>query len=257
MNGRITRRIALALGGVTLVLGTAFGVQAADQVHIRPVLQAEYFNRLITWDENAYTSKLNALLFTFSLEVEPLKGFSANLTLGYSLSNFNGLVFRQMPFSIDLEAGYLSGMLLGGGLKNKFVVSSEFEMDLEAQFVTCLGSTNSWLITGLSQSGTLSGKGTWYRVQAGPVFWYKGFMYFSPYVRVSFDKLWGTYHMEEVIGPLNGLEDKAITGSGLFSMAVGTLYEPTAAIGLRGEVYILPRSKGLDYGAQVKIVFSF
>ncbi len=257
MDGRIIKGIVLALAGWAMAVWTAPGVRAADPVRIRPSLQAEYFNRTITWDEEAYTSKLEALLFSFSLEVEPLKGFSANVTLGYSPSNFNGLVFRQMPFSVDLEGGYLGGMLLGGGLKNKFVVSQDWEMDLEAQFVMSLGSKASWLITELAQSGTLSGNGTWYRIQAGPVFWYKGFMYFSPYLRISFDKLWGTFHMEEVIGPLNGLEDKAVKGSGLFSVALGTFYEPSPAIGLRGEIYVLPRSKGVDYGALGRLAFSF
>ena len=257
MKRRIARRIALGLAGLVLVLGISFGAPASDQVRIRTILQAEYLNRLITWDEDLYTSTLNALLFTFNLEVEPLKGFSANLCVGYSMSNFDGLIFRQMPFSVDLEVGYLNGMLLGGGLKNNFVISPDFEMDLEAQFVTYLGSKSSWLINGLSQTGTLSGKPTWFRVQAGPVFWYKGFMYFSPYVRVSFDKLWGTFHVEETIGPISGLEDKSIQGSGLFSAAIGTLYEPTPAIGLRGELYVLPRSKGIDYGAQGKVIFSF
>jgi hypothetical protein len=263
MNGRFGRRLALGAAGLMLVLSTSLSAQAPAEaqnpagVHIRPGLGVEYFNRLITWDDEAYTSKVKALLFTFNLEVEPVRNFSLNLVLGYSLANFDGLVFRQMPFSVDLEAGFLSGMLLGGGLKQKFVVSSEFEMDLEAQFVTYLGSKSSWDIRGLNEDGILDGKPTWYRVQAGPVFWYKGFMYFSPYLRVSFDKLWGTFHAEEGIGPLEGLEDKAISGRGLFSAALGTLFEPTSGIGLKGEIFVLPRSGGLDYGAQGRLIFSF
>jgi hypothetical protein len=259
MKRRHARRVGLCLAGLVLALAAGASAQDAgtSQVRIRTAFGAEYFNRQITWDSETYTSKLNSLLFTFSLEVEPLKGLSVTLIGGYSMDSFNGLVFRQLPFSIDLETDYLSGLLVGGGLRKNFVVSSEFEMDLEAEFVTYLGSNNTWTISGLNEDGTLTGKARWYRIQAGPVFWYKGFMYFSPYVRVTFDKLWGTFSVEEDVGPLAGLEDKPIDGQALFSLALGTLYEPGKSIGLKGEVFVLPRSGGLDYGARGKIILSF
>ncbi len=259
MNRRYPRKVGLGLAGLVLVLSASAAAQAVSPsaIRIRTGFGAEYFSRLITWDSESHTSKLNSFLFTFNLEIEPIKNLSFTLIAGYSLSSFNGLEFRQMPFSVDLEPGYLGGLLLGGGLKNKFAVSSEFEMDLEAEFVTYLGSKTDWAITGLNEDGTLSGKATWYRIQAGPVFWYTGFMYFSPYLRVSFDKLWGTFHVEEIIGPLSGLEDKTIDGKALFSVALGTLYEPVHAVGLKGEVFVLPRSGGLDYGARAKVILSF
>lgn len=259
MDRRCARKVGLGLAGLMLVLTAWTGAQSVgpSAIRIRTGFGAEYFNRLISWDSESHTSKLGAFLFTFNLEIEPIKNLSFSLIAGYSLSNFNGLTFRQMPFSVELEPGNLGGLLVGGGLKNKFQVSSEFEMDLEAEFVTYLGSKTDWAVTGLNEDGTLSGKARWYRVQAGPVFWYTGFMYFSPYLRVSFDKLWGTFHAEEIIGPLNGIEDKEIDGKALFSAALGTLYEPIPTVGLKGEVFVLPRSGGLDYGARGKIILSF
>lgn len=257
MNRRFARKAVLGVLGLALVLTTMLGAQVPDRMHIRPAVGFEYFDRTITWDSETTTSHLKSMLFTFNVEVEFMKGFFVNVIGGYSLSNFNGLVFRQLPFSADLEVGNVGGLLLGGGLKKNFVVSSEFEMDLDAQFVTYLGSTNSWPINGLNEDGTLSGKAHWYRVQAGPVFWYKGFEYFSPYLRVSFDKLWGTFHVDEVIGSLTGLEDKDIAGKGLFSIALGTLFEPSPTIGVKGEAYVLPRTGGLDYGVQGKLIFTF
>jgi hypothetical protein len=259
MNRKSARRIGLCLAGLVLGLAASAGAQDTGQspVHFRAGLGAEYLNRQLTWDSGSNTSKLNSWLFTFNLEVEPVKNLSFNVIAGYSLSNFNGLIFRQIPFSADIEAGSLGGLLVGGGLKNKFTVGSEFAMDLEAEFITYLGSKNDWTITGLNEAGTLSGKAHWYRVQAGPIFWYTGFMYFSPYLRISFDKLWGTFHVEESITPLSGVEDKAIDGKALFSVALGTLYEPIRSVGLKGEVFILPRSSGLDYGARGRIILSF
>ncbi len=259
MNRRHARQMGLCLAGLVLVLAVTGAAQetGTSPVRVRTGFGAEYFDREITWDSETYTSKLKALLFTFNLEVEPLKGLSVILTGGYSVDNFDGLVFRQLPFSVDLETGYLGGFLIGGGLRKNFVMSSEFEMDLEAEFVMYLGSNNTWPINGLTEDGTLTGKAKWYRVQAGPVFWYKGFMYFSPYVRLTFDKLWGTFSVEESIGPLAGLEDKAIKSKALFSIALGTLYEPAKSIGLKGEVFIMPRSGGLDYGARGKVILSF
>lgn len=259
MNRRFASTIGLCLVGLMLVFSAAAGAQATDQerVRVRTGFGAEYFDRQITWDAEAHSSDLKALLFTFSLEIEPIKNLSFSLIGGYSLTNFNGLVFRQMPFSVDLEPGNRGALLVGGGLKERFVLSGDFEIDLEGEFVTYLGSTQSWSITGLNQDGTLTGKGRWYRVQAGPVLWYTGFMYFSPYIRVSFDKLWGTFHVDETIGPLTGLEDKTIDGKTLFSVAIGTLYEPTKGIGIKGEAFAFPRSGGVDYGARGKVILSF
>jgi len=259
MNWKSARKVAAGLCGLALVLTATLGAQtpAPDRMRIRPALGFEYFNRTITWDNEAYTSKFKPMLFTLDLEVEVIKHFFVNLTGGYSLSNFNGLVFRQLPFSLDYEAGNLGGILLGGGLRANFVVGGDFEMDLGAQFVTYLGSTETWLLSGLNTDGTASGKATWYRIQGGPVFWYKGFVDFSPYIRVGVDTLWGKFRMTETISTLIGVEDKDIKSKALFVVAVGTLYEPASNLGLKGEVFVLPHSKGLDYGAQAKIILSF
>ncbi len=259
MNRRRPRSIGLCLAGVILSLAAGGEAQTIgqSQVRVRVGAGAEYFDRLITWDAEAHSSKLKALLFTFNLEIEPIQNLSFSLLAGYSLSNFNGLVFRRLPFSVDLEPGSQGALLIGGGVKEKLGLGPEFEIDLEAEFVTYLGTQRSWEITGLAEDGTLAGKGNWYRIQAGPVLRYTGFMYFSPYLRVSFDKLWGTFHAEEEIGPLAGVEDKEFEGKSLFAVALGSLYEPANGIGIKGELFIQPRSGGLDFGARGRAVLSF
>jgi hypothetical protein len=132
------------------------------------------------------------------------------------------------------------------------------EVELEAAWDVCLGFPNTWPIEDLAVDGTLEGKSTWMRLSAGPVLWYKGLAYFVfPYLRVHFNRVWGTFRMTETIETLEGIEDKKIAGSGPVSISLGVLSEVTEAIGLRAEVTAVPRRGGLDIGAAARLVFTF
>ena len=80
MNWRSARKVAAGLCGLALVLTATLGAQtpAPDRMRISPALGFEYFNRTITWDAEAYTSKFKPMLFTLDLEVEVIKHFFVN-----------------------------------------------------------------------------------------------------------------------------------------------------------------------------------
>jgi hypothetical protein len=218
----------------------------------------EYLNRTVSWDEESSSSALNGLLFCFQAEGEIRPGLALTAQAGYALSNFNGLIFRGLPFSLEYQDGAQGGIFLGGGFKARLIPSQNLEVEVEAAWDMCLGLSTTWSIEGLAVEGTAEGRPVWMRLSAGPVLWYKGLAYYVfPYLKIQYSRLWGSYRMTEIIDTLEGIEDKKIVGSSPVSFSRGVLSEVTEVIGLRAEVSVLPRRGGVDIGASGRLVFSF
>jgi len=218
----------------------------------------EFLNRTVSWDEGAFTSGLKGLLIAFQAEVEARPGLSACFQAGYALSDFGGLVFRELPFSVEYQAGAVGGFLLGGGFKARAAVSPSFDVELAGAFDFYLGFPGEWTLEGLAVEGSLDGRPSWKRIAVGPVVWYKGLSYYVyPYVQVQYTALWGSFRMTETVATLEGMEKKAVSGRGFLAVTLGILSEITDVIGLRVDVTAVPRSGGLDVGAAGRLVFSF
>jgi hypothetical protein len=166
------------------------GVSFSDGLRIKPGIHFEYFNRKMTWDEKKYTSDLKSYLFALNAEFEIEDGFSLHAIIGYSLSNFDTLVFRQLPFSVELEVGNIDGYIVGGELRKNLIYSGNFEVGAYGQFIYYLGKEKEWELSGLAVPGTVTGKPTWMRVSIGPIVTYTGFDYFSPYLSLCYNNLW-------------------------------------------------------------------
>jgi hypothetical protein len=231
--------------------------EPAQALKIKPAFGFEYFSRTINWDDKKYNSKLDAYFFTFNLEFEIQEGFSLGILLGYSLANYDGMIFRQLPFSLELGVGSIGGYLLGGEIKKTLISQANYEIGLAGQFVYLIGAKNNWEIPGLAAEGTAEGNPTWMRVSAGPVISYRGFDFFSPYLFLNFNRLWGNFEMEETVENLTGTEDKKFTGDGLFCISAGSIVELAKSFKLNGEVSLIPRENGTDLGFMFKASYSF
>jgi len=259
-RSNLSRLAAPWLAG--LLLAASLGGQTPSRPKGQPGLKvgvgAEVLSRTILWDEEASRSTLNSLLFCFQTEAEVRRGLALTVQAGYALSNFNGLIFRALPFSVEYQDGAKGGIFLGCGLRARLVPSQTFELEVEAAWDIGLGFSNTWPVEGLAVDGTIEGKSTWTRLSAGPVLWYKGLAYYVyPYLKVQYNRLWGSFRLTETIETLEGMEDKKITGSGPVSISLGVLSEMTEAVGLRAEVTFIPRRGGVDLGAAGRLVFSF
>jgi hypothetical protein len=261
--------IGLLISGF-FIPSPALAQEAGSKLHLSPGFSLEYFSRTISWDpdpktkEDQYTSRLKALTGIFELGYELRKGSTVSLLAGYSLSDFNGLVFRQVPFSIDYEAGNIGGFLLGAEVHQGLIASGYFEMEALAQFVFYFGTTKNFEVTTLNTDGTLDAKPDyWMRAQIGPAFSYRGFEYFSPFLSVTFNKLWGKFSMTETIGDLTGTEEKKLSAKSVVGVSLGTVFETSSNFSLRAEGTLFPFHKGtgqgwgFDFGGSLKAVISF
>ncbi|MHB8055590.1 MAG: hypothetical protein ACYDH3_10125 [Candidatus Aminicenantales bacterium] len=245
----------LGLGLVLSPLG------AASRESGRPFLfQAgagvEYFSRALAWDKDTGSSFLKAGLGLARFGIVFSDGPSLALLAGYALSDWNGLVFRQLPFSIDYEAGSIGGAVFGAEVDIPIAEPGLWEIGAGGRILFSLGSSGTWALSELNETGALDGKGRWTRVQFGPSVTYYGFETFSPYAAVYYDGLWGTFTMNEEIGILSGTEKKKILGQGIFGASLGVIIEPTSTIRLKAEGSLGPYTKlegGLKLNAGVSL----
>ncbi|MFP4082923.1 MAG: hypothetical protein ACLFVG_09250 [Candidatus Aminicenantes bacterium] len=217
----------------------------------------EYFTRTIEWDGEEASSKLKSHFFTFHTEFELQPGLSLGALIGYSLSDYQAMVFRELPFSLELETGGIGGIIFGAELKKSLFFVRNFEIGVVGQFVYYSGGKEEWDIPGLAVEATAEGNPSWLRALAGPVFIYRGMENFRPYLGLSYNRLWGKFKMDQTIKDLEGSEHKKITGKSLFCTVVGAVYEVTEAFGFKGETNIMPYKNGVDIGVMIRAVYAF
>jgi hypothetical protein len=250
-----------------LVLILTFGLTAPAAAQFRDSLpsalkaglRVEYFSQTIAWDDRSAesTSKLTAILASLVLEYEVGPGFSLAALVGYSSSDYQDLVFRNLPFSIAFGGGGIGGLLLGGEVKAALLSGGSFGLDISGQFLASQGTAKKWDIPGLAVEGTAEGKPVWMRAIAGPVFTFGRSPNFRPYLYPNVRYLWGTFELKQTIEDLSGTEKKDIKGRGLAGISAGADSQISPKLFLRLEGGLYPRSGGADFSALATVVFSF
>jgi len=256
------KRKARALSAVVLALAAAPAFGQTSQTGLfgssfKSNLAAEYLTRRVSWDEATRDSGFKALLAGLKFDVE----FGGILTLsvlgGLSLSDFQGLTFRELPIALEYDAGVVQGIYLGGEIKAKLLSSPAIEMDVWGRYVTSLGTTKTWPLEGYGVAGEAVGKPDWSLAEVGPRLIYAGFQNAAPYLIVTANWLWGNFEMDETLGELKGNEVKKVTGLGRVRAALGTTLDLGRRVAVWGEAGLIPRSGGVDWNVRGALRFSF
>jgi hypothetical protein len=224
----------------------------------------EYFSRTVSWDDDTQKSSMPAFLITLNVEAEFTDGFTLGIMVGYISSKFNEMVFRELPISIEYDAGAIGGFALGAEAKYSFFNSYDFAISAIGQLLYYSGGTKEWDIPGLNVEGRARGKPKWIKPVIGLSFEYKGMDYFYPYLNVAFSPLSGSFKMDETIDSLTGTEKKDFSGKSKFMLGLGGLYELTDSVGITAEIDLMPYSGkedyydgGLDFGFMVRVRYQF
>jgi hypothetical protein len=90
----------------------------------------EYFNRTISWDEGELTSPLKSLMLTLNADIEVIDGLTLGAIVGFASSNYDALMFKELPISLELKVGSISGFVLG--VEAEFVLYSTYDFALNA-----------------------------------------------------------------------------------------------------------------------------
>jgi len=240
--------------------------QEESKMRIKSGIHFEYFARKITWDDKSYISDMRSTIIALNTEFEMDWGFSFSALIGYAFSDFDSLVFRKLPFSVELDVGSTGGYLLGAELRKSLFDYNNFEMEVFGQIFHNIGTKKDWEISGLNVQGTVTGKPSWTRVSIGPIIRYTALERFYPYFGLCYNGLWGTYKMEQTVQNLGGEEEKKIEGKGVFEGKLGSIFELGNGFIIKGEIYIIPysfkdkqgeKSSGIDTGFMAVAAFSF
>jgi len=198
----------------------------------KPGIGFEYFNREVNifsknedgeWVEDEADSRLKSYFLTLSLEFGLQAGFTFTPIIGYSVSDYDSLIFRKLPFSIELDVGGINGYLIGAELKKSLISAQDFEIGAAGQIMYYAGRKQEWSVPGLNVEGSIQGRPYWLRGTIGPVIEYKGFDSVFPYLSVSYNRLWGKFTLEQEILDLTGEEEKKVTGKGAVVLSPGVL----------------------------------
>ncbi|MGQ9470626.1 MAG: hypothetical protein ACUVR0_02925 [Candidatus Aminicenantales bacterium] len=240
-------------------LGIFFLVTAiaplSAQLNFRLGLEGELFKRDITSGENGSVSPLNSYFTTLRLELES-GGFALSLFGGFASSNFNTLVFRGLPFSIEFEGGGLSGLIFGAELSKVFLLNS-LGVGGEARFISYTGNEKKWGIPELAVEGELKSKPIWQQISVGPVLVYNRYENFIPFATIQYNRLSGEFSLRQLIENLTGEEKKKIKGKGALSFSLGANFLFSSRFGIRGEASILPHEGATDWSLNVRALFAF
>ena len=226
-------------------------------VSLNPGVGFEYFSRTINWDDDTSTSELKSHFFTLDTEIEFPRGLFFRAVLGFSSSNYDSLIFRELPVSIELDVGNINGYIIGADIKKSLIHSEALRIDVLGQFFYGFGRKIEWEIPGLAVEGSVEGKPTWMRVSLGPVFTYTGFNALYPYLYLSYNSLWGTFNVDQIIQDLTGNEEKKIKAESSVCVSPGFTFKLTEFFSLKSEANLMPYKDGIDFGVTIKVMYSF
>jgi hypothetical protein len=244
-----------------LLAGTAAG-RAQEKglfqgLNIKLGLGADALSRSVQWDKGPDGSKLKVYNVFLASEFDLPIDLTLGLFAGLSFSDFKGLLFQNLPFSVDYQAGAVQGILLGGELRKSLFSFGSFETEAAAQFVSSLGSTKKWPIEGFAVKGETQGKPKWSQLHAGASLVYTAFKNLRPYLGLSLSWLWGDFRMTETMGDLQGTQIREIRQKGVVRIALGTTLQVARQFGLRGEAGIVPVKGGTDLSTSLRLLYGF
>ncbi len=219
----------------------------------------EHFSQTIAWNDldTERTSELTSVLASLVLGYKIRPGFYLAAIVGYSSSNFDGLIFRRLPFSTVIAGGGMSGPLLGGELSAAIFQGRNIGLDAFGQIIAFFGETRTSEIGGLAVTGKGEAKPSWMRATAGPIIRFGRTAGFKPYIYPNFRYFKGKYEFSETVESLKGEEKKDLTGQGQFGLSGGAEMALSEKFSLRAEAGLYPHKDGNDYAVNIKMLFAF
>jgi hypothetical protein len=223
----------------------------------------EYFKSTMSWDEDSLVSPLKSYLMSFHVNYEIIEGLNLGAIVGYASSDYESLIFNELPVSLELDKGAIGGFLFGGEVVFTFYRTENFDFSVMGQYIYYNGGEKQWDIPGLAVEGTAAGKSKWSRVILGGTFRFLATEPLYPYLSIAYSPLWGTFSMEESIQTLNRTEEKEISSKGNVLIGIGGIYEFSDSFSLILEADLVPYSGGdnydggVDFGAALRIMYSF
>lgn len=232
-----------------------WGPSSGGHVQAGPVFGA--MSRMISWDDGMESTRLTVVSASVGAEFDLQWGITLGIRGGFSYSDYAGMFFRRLPFSLEYDAGGAEGILMNASLKKNLFSIGDFEIGVRGEFVYNIGLKKTWPLEGLAVPGEAVGEPHWMAGSAGPIVVYKGYENFSP--RLTFAAEWfsGEFLMQQTVGDLRGSETKVFKGLGVFRIGAGADYQLSRNWVITGEAAVIPCREGVSTEIRAGILFSF
>ncbi len=144
-----------------------------------------YMTRSFSAGEADTVYKLKSLMLTAGKRFDLSGGWDLTLDAGLTMANFNGLVFNDLPLSLQIDSGAMPGLVIGARLDKRLWTLDEFVIELEATARASLTLKKSWDIEDLAVEGNAKGTNWWAEASVGPKFSYNFFGSFVPSLKIA------------------------------------------------------------------------
>ncbi len=257
--GKAKRLAAILIIGLTwsLLLAAGPALQAREQQ--KPVwefgLTGELFSRGIKWSDQTTTLKSTNLMF--ELRARNLGNlFNLSFFGGLGLPRPNGVVFDQLPLTLQYQGGSITGLLFGARAEARLLPASDFNFGLMAEFSSYLGFKKEFALSGLVVPATATATPSWSQASGGLRVTYDALEGSQPFLEVAGSYFWGKFKMKEKIEDLEGEQSVNLKGVSYVSITAGWSFFLVDKITLVPKVRIFPGSR-TGIGGGLSIYYGF
>jgi hypothetical protein len=247
-----------------VALGMGLVLTAASSAAAEPRLRSftagvvfDHFSRTVVWEGDTEAARVLGNLVSARAGFDLGRGVTLCLTAGLSLSDFDDLVFRDLPISLEFGSAALKGFALGAEIEAVLINFGDFEIGAAGRFVSSFGLARTWPLEDFAVPGEAKGKANWMEASAGPRLAYRFSRGFIPYLEVAARWLRADFGMEETLDDLHGTEKKRVHGDLSISVSLGGDIRLAERLMLRAKAGIVPFAGGVDSLASVGFVFAF
>lgn len=259
-RARKAKRLAgFPVVGLVLVLLLTGGQDLRAQGQDRPAwefgLTGELYARGIKWADQSTTLKATNLML--ELRARNLGNiFNLSFFGGLGLPRPNGVVFDQLPLSLEYQGGSITGLLFGARAEAKLLPASDFNFGLMAEFASYLGFKKDFALSGLVVPGTATVSPSWSQATGGLRVTYDALEGSQPFLEVAGSYFWGKFKMKEKIEDLEGEQTVDLKGSSYVSITAGWSFFLVDKITVVPKVRIFPGSR-TGIGGGLSIYYGF
>jgi hypothetical protein len=217
----------------------------------------DHLSRTIRWDGGESLSKLAANLVMVQGHLRTSDRFGLSVKAGLSLPSWNGLVFRELPISVEYQAGAAAGLALAAEIRAFLLRTGDFEIEGVGRIVSSFGFTKTWPLEGFAVEGNTRGRPVWFEATAGGRITTAFFGRFRPYLLVAGNFLWASFEMDQTLEDLVGSETKKGRGKSALATAFGASYEVNPRFSVIAEAILLPYPGGIDSSLSLGLSLAF
>ncbi|MCX8160416.1 MAG: hypothetical protein N3G18_05745 [Candidatus Saccharicenans sp.] len=218
-------------------------------------LSGELYARGIKWADQ--TSTLKATNMMLELRARNLGNrFNLSFFGGLGLPRLNGVVFDQLPLTLEYQGGSITGLLFGARAEARLLPASGFNFGLVAEFASCLGFNKNFALSGLVVPGTATATPSWSQASGGLRVTYDALEGSQPFIEVAGSYFWGKFKMNEKIEDLEGEQTVDLKGVSYVSITAGWSFFLVDKITVVPKVRIFPGSR-TGIGAGLSIYYGF